>query len=125
MNEKAWIWTAMDGSDETRDGTPILEKFAVRFKEVETAKDFEKVFNENKPSKTVEEKKVFYQLTIYSLRTYLQEEPKTLAPPAAEKKKDSSKPSGKFSLGFGFEKKEESKIEETKVRFIVFQTILH
>ena len=68
MNEKAWIWTAMDGSDETRDGTPILEKFAVRFKEVETAKEFEKVFNENKPSKTVEEKKVFYQFTIYNLK---------------------------------------------------------
>ena len=59
MNEKAWIWTAMDGSDETRDGTPVLEKFAVRFKEIETAKEFEKVFNENKPSDVVEEKKVF------------------------------------------------------------------
>ena len=43
-----------------------------------------------------------------------------MAPPAAEKKKDSSKPSGKFSLGFGFEKKEESKIEETLGSFYCF-----
>ena len=48
MNEKAWIWTAMDGSDETRDGSPFLEIFAVRFKEIETAKEFETVFNDNK-----------------------------------------------------------------------------
>ena len=61
MNEKAWIWTAMDGSDETRDGTPVLEKFAVRFKEIETAKEFEKVFNANKPSDAADEKKVLYQ----------------------------------------------------------------
>ena len=87
MNEKAWIWTAMDASDETRNGTAVLEKFAVRFKEVDTAKDFEKVFNESKVVKKQE---------------------------VPEKKKESPKPSGKFSFGFNFEKEEEKSIEEAK-----------
>ena len=55
----------MDGSDETRDGTPVLEKFAVRFKEIETAKEFEKVFNENKPSDAVGEKKVLFYFFLF------------------------------------------------------------
>ena len=87
MNEKAWIWTAMDASDETRNGTAVLEKFAVRFKEIDTAKDFEKVFNEAKVVKKQE---------------------------VPEKKKESPKPSGKFSFGFNFEKEEEKSIEEAK-----------
>lgn len=75
MNEKAWIWLAMDGSDETRDGTPVMEKFAVKFKEPETAKLFESVFNSAKPKAA--EKKV--------------EEKKALPVPVIEKKKESPK----------------------------------
>ena len=75
MNEKAWIWLAMDGSDETRDGTPVMEKFAVKFKEPETAKLFESVFNSAKPKAT--ERKT--------------EEKKSLPVPVVEKKKESPK----------------------------------
>ena len=46
--DTAWIWTAMDGSDETTDGTPVMEKFAIRFKLPETAAEFAKVFNREK-----------------------------------------------------------------------------
>ena len=40
--DTAWKWIAMDGSDE------VDSKFAIRFKLAETAKEFEKVFNESK-----------------------------------------------------------------------------
>ena len=66
----------------------FLEKFAIRFKLAETAKEFEKVFNESKefagsPVKKTEEKSSI-------------EKPKLL------EKKPSPKPSGKFDGGFQF-----------------------